>query len=137
MRQIVFLGNCQIDTLYLAYRDYVLPYCEDKARYIQVYKKITDEDKSFLLNSDVVVTQNLDTKQEINPEDFIFNRKIFLVTYINLPVVTGLTVDLAIQKVKDTKKILTLSHITLKLVIFILTNSWKKMSLPRSVSSVI
>ncbi len=83
MRQIAFLGNCQIDTLYLAYRDYVLPYCEDKARYIQVYKKITDEDKSFLLNSDVVVTQNLDTKQEINPEDFIFNRKIFLVPYIN------------------------------------------------------
>ena len=69
--------------LYLAYRDYVLPYCEDKARYIQVYKKITDEDKSFLLNSDVVVTQNLDTKQEINPEDFIFNGKTHFLPFIN------------------------------------------------------
>ncbi len=83
MRKISFLGNCQIDTLYLAYRDYVLPFCEDKARYIELYKKITEEDKEFLLNSDVVVIQNLDTPQEINPEDFELKAKIHRLPYVN------------------------------------------------------
>ena len=83
MRKISFLGNCQIDTFYLAYRDYVLPFCEDEACYIEIYKKITEKDKEFLLNSDIVVIQNLDTPQEINPEDFDLKAKIYRLPYVN------------------------------------------------------
>jgi tetratricopeptide (TPR) repeat protein len=82
MKRIAFLGNCQIDTLYLAYRDYVLPYCDDQAQYIEVYKEIKEEDKEFLLNSDVVVGQTLDTRQKTNLDDFDLKAKIHYVPYV-------------------------------------------------------
>ncbi|MGC8524975.1 MAG: tetratricopeptide repeat protein [Acidibrevibacterium sp.] len=83
MRQIAFLGNCQIDTLYLAYRDYVLPFCDDRARYIEIYKNIKDEDKAFLADSDIVITQKLDTTHEVNLQDFDIKAKIHYVPYVN------------------------------------------------------
>jgi tetratricopeptide (TPR) repeat protein len=82
-RRIAFLGNCQIDTLYLAYRDYVLPFCEDEARYIKVYEKVSQEEKDFLLSSDIVVTQKFDFRQETNYEDFDINAKTYYVPSAN------------------------------------------------------
>lgn len=83
MKRIAFLGNCQIDTLYLAYRDYVLPYGDDQARYIEVYKEIKEKDKEFLLNSDIVVGQILDTRQKTNIDGFDLKTNIHYVPYIN------------------------------------------------------
>ena len=82
MKRIAFLGNCQIDTMYRAYRDYVLPYCDDQARYIKAYEEITEEDKEFLLNSDVVVAQKFDTQQKTNFEDFDLKAKIYRIPHL-------------------------------------------------------
>ncbi len=81
-KRITFLGNYQISTLYHVYREFVLPYCDDKIKYIEVYKKINNEDKGFLLKSDIVVSQLLDNRQETNLEDFNINAKIHLVPYV-------------------------------------------------------
>lgn len=83
MKKIAFLGNCQIDTLYLAYRDYVLPFGEDKARYIEIYKEIKKEDMLFLIQSDVIVTQKLDTNHEVNLSSFDTKAKIYHVPFVN------------------------------------------------------
>ena len=75
------MGNCQIDTLYLAYRDYVLPFCDDEAAYIEIYKKITEENNIFLHRSDIIIVQNLDTIHETNFYDFHLEGKIYFVPY--------------------------------------------------------
>lgn len=83
MKRISFFGNCQIDTLYLAYRDYVLPFCEDEAKYIKIYEPLSDENREFLVNSDIIVTQNLETKHEASLQDLDIKAKIHPVPFIN------------------------------------------------------
>ncbi len=82
MRRIVFLGNCQVDTIYRAYRDDILPFCEEEARYIEAYQDITDDDRAFLLAADVIVAQQFDTRQKTNVEDFDVRAKIHRVPYL-------------------------------------------------------
>ncbi|MGC8524976.1 MAG: WcbI family polysaccharide biosynthesis putative acetyltransferase [Acidibrevibacterium sp.] len=82
MKRIAFLGNCQIDTIYRAYRDYILPFAEEEVRYIEAYQDISESDRDFLIAADVVVAQQFDTKQKTNVEDFDLKAKIHRVPYL-------------------------------------------------------
>ncbi len=82
MRKIAFLGDHQIDTIYRAYRDYILPFDEKEARYIEAYQDISEDDGNFLLAADVVVAQKFDTRQKTNIEDFDVKAKIHRIPYL-------------------------------------------------------
>lgn len=82
MKRTAFLGNCQIDTIYRAYRDYILPFGDEEARYIEAYQDISESDRDFLIAADVVVAQQFDTKQKTNVEDFDLKAKIHRVPYL-------------------------------------------------------
>ena len=84
MTSYAFIGNCQVQSLFHLYRQYVEPRAGDVFRYIRSYEDIAEADRGFIATADVVVEQ----VQDFRPKGDIagietVGRRIFV------PVVNG------------------------------------------------
>jgi len=84
MTSYAFIGNCQVQSLFHLYRQYVEPRVGDVFRYIRSYEDIAEADRGFIATADVVVEQ----VQDFRPKGDIagietVGRRVFV------PVVNG------------------------------------------------
>ncbi|WP_114912292.1 WcbI family polysaccharide biosynthesis putative acetyltransferase [Acidibrevibacterium fodinaquatile] len=83
MKKIAFLGNCQAETIFHAYKDYILPYTDDEIKYIPNYVGELHDNASFINGCDVIVTQKFDNTQEIDLSKFSVRGKVHYVPWIS------------------------------------------------------
>ncbi len=67
-RQIVMIGNCQMQAMMQLYQKFVAGRTGDKLRHIPSYADLTDEGRSAIEQADVVVEQLLDLKPKADTD---------------------------------------------------------------------
>lgn len=59
-RQIVLVGNCQVEAMMWMYRRFVAPRTRDVVAYVPSYESLTDDRRSLLEGADLIVEQVMD-----------------------------------------------------------------------------
>ena len=84
MRKVVFVGNCQVGTLWDTYTKLVAPTRGDSTHYVASYKNASPEDMTHLDNADKIVCQLFDMEQKFNFDDSDLGDRVILVPNLTL-----------------------------------------------------
>ncbi len=69
MTNVVFVGNCQAQALFGAYRDWIAPERDETVHYVPAYEDADEAAKDRIRQADVVALQVTDTEQKVSLAD--------------------------------------------------------------------
>src|SRR5208282_3311914 len=69
MTNVVFIGNCQAQALFAAYRDWIGPERGETVQYVPAYEEDDEVAKDRIRHADVVALQVTDAEQKVSMAD--------------------------------------------------------------------